>query len=66
MCYTTELPLISYETSKCKQMEDKHPLGNSDLDLNPAPYFQRPPHSQPRKLFELLYKGTRVTEWEST
>lgn len=45
MCDTTELPLISYETSKCKQMEDKHPLGNSDLDLNPAPYFQRPPHS---------------------
>lgn len=46
MCDTTELLLISYETSKYKQMEDRQPLGNSDLDLNPAPYFQNTPQFQ--------------------
>lgn len=43
MCDTTELLLISYETSKSKQMEDMQLWGNSNLDLNPAPYFQRTP-----------------------
>lgn len=46
MCDTPELLLISWETSKYKQMEDRQPLGNSDLDLNPAPSFQTTPQLQ--------------------
>lgn len=50
MCDTTELLLISYETSKYKQMEDWQPLENSDLDLNPAPSFQNAPQFQIQSL----------------
>lgn len=60
MCDTTELLLISYEPSKYKQMEDSQPLGNSDLDLNPGPYFQNTPQFQIRG----LGLGCHIKEWE--
>lgn len=59
MCDTTELQLISNETSKYKQTEDRQPLGNSDLDLEHSTI------SDPRSWFGLLYKGARVAECES-